>query len=229
MKDEILTEYAIKGVVAVLIFVAVYVFIAFSVYSCLSDSEKEEVQNIEMQRCHVTKLRERERVRMKDTLDDRISALYEPLLLRAKVLLSGDVEMARDLASDVILRMLSNKDKFEDGTNLNAWGYTILKNCIINLHRRYGNKSFLRDNADEEERSMFERLDLLTEDTDDYSRSLDVRSAIAALPEIYRVPINYLICGYRYEEIANIMGIEMGTLKSCIFHARKKLTKVLTD
>ena len=45
MKDEILTEYAIKGVVAVLIFVAVYVFIAFSVYSCLSDSEKEEVQN----------------------------------------------------------------------------------------------------------------------------------------------------------------------------------------
>lgn len=60
MKDEILTEYAIKGVVAVLIFVAVYVFIAFSVYSCLSDSEKEEVQNIEMQRCHVTKLRERE-------------------------------------------------------------------------------------------------------------------------------------------------------------------------
>lgn len=60
MKDEILTEYAIKGVVAVLIFVAVYVFIAFSVYSCLNDSEKEEVQNIEMQRCHVTKLRERE-------------------------------------------------------------------------------------------------------------------------------------------------------------------------
>ena len=227
MKDEILTEYAIKGVVAVLIFVAVYVFIAFSVYSCLSDSEKEEVQNIEMQRCHVTKLRER--VRMKDTLDDRISALYEPLLLRAKVLLSGDVEMARDLASDVILRMLSNKDKFEDGTNLNAWGYTILKNSFINLHRRYGNKSFLRDNADEEERSMFERLDLLTEDTDDYSRSLDVRSAIAALPEIYRVPINYLICGYRYDEIANIMGIEMGTLKSRIFRARKKLTKVLTD
>lgn len=79
---------------------------------------------------------------MKDTLDDRISALYEPLLLRAKVLLSGDVEMARDVTSDVILRMLSNKDKFEDGTNLNAWGYTILKNCIINLHRRYGNKVF---------------------------------------------------------------------------------------
>lgn len=227
MKDEILTEYAIKGVVAVLIFVAVYVFIAFSVYSCLSDSEKEEVQNIEMQRCHVTKLRER--VGMKDTLDDRISALYEPLLLRAKVLLSGDVEMARDLASDVILRMLSNKDKFEDGTNLKAWGYTILKNSFINLHKRYSNKSFLRDNVDEEERSMFERLDLLTEDTDDYSRSLDVRSAIAALPEIYRVPINYLICGYRYDEIANIMGIEMGTLKSRIFHARKKLTKVLTD
>lgn len=224
-----MTEYAIKGVVAVLIFVAVYVFIAFSVYSCLSDSEKEEVQNIEMQRCHVTKLRERERVRMKDTLDDRISALYDPLLLRAKVLLSGDVEMARDVTSDVILRMLSNKDKFEDGTNLNAWGYTILKNCIINLHRRYGNKSFLRDNADEEERSMFERLDLLTEDTDDYSRSLDVRSAIASLPEIYRVPINYLICGYRYDEIANIMGIEMGTLKSRIFYARKKLIKVLTD
>lgn len=63
----------------------------------------------------------RERVRMKDTLDDRISDLYEPLLVRAKVLLSGDVEMARDLASDVILRMLSNKDKFEDGTNLKAW------------------------------------------------------------------------------------------------------------
>lgn len=227
MKDEILTEYAIKGVVAVLIFVAVYVFIAFSVYSCLSNSEKEEVQNIEMQRCHVTKLRER--VRMKDTLDDRISALYESLLVRAKILLSGDVEMARDLTSDVILRMLSNKDKFEDGTNLNAWGYTILKNSFINLHKRYGNKTFLRDNADEEERSMFERLDLLTEDTDDYSRSLDVRSAIAALPEIYRVPINYLICGYRYEEIANIMGIEMNTLKSRIFHARKKLTKVLTD
>jgi DNA-directed RNA polymerase specialized sigma24 family protein len=142
MKDEILTEYAIKGVVAVLIFVAVYVFIAFSVYSCLSDSEKEEVQNIEMQRCHVTKLRERERVRMKDTLDDRISALYEPLLLRAKVLLSGDVEMARDVTSYVILRMLSNKDKFEDGTNLNAWGYTILKNSFINLHKRYSNKSF---------------------------------------------------------------------------------------
>lgn len=182
-----------------------------------------------MQICHVTRLRERERVRMKDTLDDQISALYEPLLVHAKVLLSGDVEMARDVTSDVILRMLSNKDKFEDGTNLKGWGYTILKNYIINLHRRYSNKRFLRDNADEGERSMFERLDLLTEDTDDYSRSLDVRSAIAALPGIYRVPINYLICGYKYDEIANIMGVEMGTLKSRIFHARKKLTKVLTD
>lgn len=51
---------------------------------------------------------------------------------------------------------------------------------------------------------MFENLDLLTEDTDDYSRSLDVRSAISALPEIYRVPINYLICGYKYDEIARM-------------------------
>lgn len=44
MKDEILTEYAIKGVVAVLIFVAVYVFIAFSVYSCLNSSKEDREQ-----------------------------------------------------------------------------------------------------------------------------------------------------------------------------------------
>jgi len=57
----------------------------------------------------------------------------------------------------------------------------------------------------------------------------DIRGAISDLTKDFKVPFTMFIEGYHYDEIADTLGIPMGTVKSRIFHARKKLAVKLED
>src|SRR6266481_7000141 len=50
--------------------------------------------------------------------------------------LTQDMEDAQDLVQDTMLKAFTNRDKFEEGTNLKGWLYTIMKNIFINKYRR---------------------------------------------------------------------------------------------
>jgi RNA polymerase sigma-70 factor (ECF subfamily) len=56
-----------------------------------------------------------------------------------------------------------------------------------------------------------------------------LRAAIAALRDEYRIPFEMKLDGYKYEEIGDHMGIPVGTVKSRIFLARQQLTRMLPE
>ena len=170
---------------------------------------------------------ERERESQRMDFEQSIAALYDRLVRQAKFYYPHSMDNALDLCNDTVEKMLRNKDKFEEGSNLLGWGMTIMRNLFINEYRRSSRQGFAVE-SETEGADIFGRLELYAPDTDDLSKVLDIREAIDALPEGERIAMNYLICGYTYERMAEIFGVPLGTVKSRIHIARKKLQKVLT-
>lgn len=160
-------------------------------------------------------------------IEQEIAALYDRLLRQAKFYYPRSVDDAYDLVNDTMLKMLTHKDKFEEGTNLAGWGTMIMRNSFINDYRRVNRQGYVVQTEDEGT-DVFGRLEVFAPDTDDYSREQDIRNAIDSLPENERVVINYMLCGYQYDQMAEIFQLPVGTIKSRIHSARKRLKEVLT-
>jgi len=140
--------------------------------------------------------------------------------------LTNDLEDTNDLLQETIFKALSNKDKFEDGTNIKAWLYTIMKNIFINNYRRKSkmritsdgtDNSFLLDNGQAEEPNRAQSKMIME----------DLNKVVNALPEEYRIPFIRHYEGYKYQEIADELDLPLGTVKSRIFLARQELKKKL--
>ena len=138
------------------------------------------------------------------------------------ITLTRDSEAAKDLFQETLYRALANKDKYNVGTNLKAWLYTIMRNIFINNYRRKSKQQTIFDNTPN---------DFLL----DYNQSAtandaiatlnikEVQEAIYALPEIFKNPFLLYFDGFKYHEIADMLGEPLGTIKSRIHFARKLL------
>ncbi len=142
--------------------------------------------------------------------------------------LTANREEARDLVQETIYKALSNQDKFEDETNLKSWTFTILKNTFINSYRRNTRFRVILDQTQD--------LYFISKPQDsgfispDSSFSVkEIRKAINLLKDDYRIPFIMHTEGYKYKEIADEVGIPIGSVKSRIFIARKKLMSYLKD
>lgn len=135
--------------------------------------------------------------------------------------LSHNGSDADDLVQDTLIKAWANRDKFEPGTNLRAWLFTILRNTYYTsvLRRR-------REVRDEqgEYASM-----LTTPPTQDWTvamRSLQI--ALQQLPDEHREALILVgAAGLSYEEAAEICGCALGTIKSRVNRARARLLKIL--
>lgn len=155
-------------------------------------------------------------------IENQIAELYKPLLRKAKTYYYGDVQSAEDLTSETILKMLSNVDKFEEGTNLNAWGYMILKNNFINKLRKNKNSPF-DSNAELSHENLYTMSYENSADSDILES--DIVKLIDKLKGIGKETCELLIQGYTYEEIADKTNSPIGTVKSRIFHVRRILSE----
>jgi RNA polymerase sigma-70 factor (ECF subfamily) len=142
--------------------------------------------------------------------------------------LTTNREEARDLVQETIYKALSNQDKFEDKTNLKSWAFTILKNTFINNYRRNTRTRVIVDHTKD--------LFYISKPQDSGFMSPDsnftvkeIRKAIALLEDEYRIPFVMHTEGFKYKEIADEMEIPIGSVKSRIFIARKKLMSYLKD
>lgn len=155
----------------------------------------------------------------------KVSELQE--FLRPYALgLTNDHEDTNDLLQETMFKALSNKDKFEDGTNIKAWLYTIMKNIFINNYRR---KSKMRTMVDTTE-NLFYINSSQTELPDRANSKLvmdDLMKIMNTLPDEYRLPFLMHYQGYKYQEIAERFELPLGTVKSRIFLARQELKKKL--
>ncbi len=149
--------------------------------------------------------------------------------------LTYNEEDANDLVQETFLKAFRFIDKYDTGTNAKAWLFKILKNAFINEYRK---KTKQPTTVDYEEVINFHE----EEDTN-YSSYLDLRqeifqsligdevtTAINSLPVDFRTVI--LLCdveGFKYDEIAKIVNIPIGTVRSRLHRARNMLKEQLQE
>lgn len=135
---------------------------------------------------------------------------------------------ASDLLQETSLKVLDNHDKFAEETNFKAWAYTLMRNIFINNYRKMVREQTYVDQTENLYHLNIPQNSGFDSPEKSYSIS-EITKAINAFPKEYRQPFSMHVAGYKYENIAKEMGLPLGTVKSRIFFARKKLQQILRD
>jgi len=136
--------------------------------------------------------------------------------------LTHDNEMAKDLLQETLYRALANQDKYHVGTNIKAWLYTIMRNIFINDYRRKVKQATILDSTPNE--YLINQYQGAVVNSAIAGINLkEIQQAIHNLPDIFCNPFLLYFDGYKYHEIASMLGEPLGTIKSRIHFARKLL------
>lgn len=134
--------------------------------------------------------------------------------------LTSNMDDAKDLVQESYLRALNNRDKFDDNTNLKAWMFTILRNIFINSYNRKVRTSYVAS-SDVNEYVLNSKPSAHDPESDCSFNELNEK--VAEMEPQFRVPFQMYDMGYKYNEIADELGLKLGTVKSRIHFSRKKL------
>jgi RNA polymerase sigma-70 factor (ECF subfamily) len=149
-------------------------------------------------------------------------------LLFYAISLTSDTNNAQDLLQETFLKALTYSDKFAQNTNFKAWVCTIMKNTFINNYRR--NMSVKKTfGATNNEFHLNSVPDNGYPSPESIYNSKEIIKYIDALEDGYKIPFNMFIEGFKYKEISEELNLPLGTIKSRIFSARKKLEKALKE
>lgn len=142
--------------------------------------------------------------------------------------LTQDVVNSQDLVQETQLKALSKRALFRDGTNLKAWLFTIMKNLFINAYRKTKRQYQI---SDQETASNFFERNGYVEDkpAESYFLREELSKALRTVDQALRTPFLMHFQGFKYLEIAEKMGIPVGTVKSRIFLAKRSLRKQLSE
>jgi len=141
--------------------------------------------------------------------------------------LTKDNETANDLYQETLYKALANQEKYNVGTNIKAWLFTIMRNIFINDYRRRAKQKTIFDNSAGD--YLINLKQVSVRNTAESSLQVkEINEAIHQLPEIFKTPFTLYFDGYKYQEIADVLGEPLGTVKSRIHFARKLLKDRLT-
>ena len=148
-------------------------------------------------------------------------------LLNFAYKLTADREEANDLLQETSLKALDN-DKYTAETNFKGLIYTIMRNIFINNYRKA-----LRDQTyvDQTDNQFYlnQNIDIEGDSTEGSYDLKEMRRIVNALPKEYRIPFSMYVSGFKYREIADKLGLPLGTVKSRIYFTRQKLQEELKD
>lgn len=149
-------------------------------------------------------------------------------LLNFAYKLTADREEANDLLQETSLKALDNEDKYTAETNFKGWIYTIMRNIFINNYRKA-----LRDQTyvDQTDNQFYlnQNIDIEGDSTEGSYDLKEMRRIVNALSKEYRIPFSMYVSGFKYREIADKLGLPLGTVKSRIYFTRQKLQEELKD
>ncbi len=137
-------------------------------------------------------------------------------------------EEAEDLLQDTTLKVLDNQEKFTDNINFKGWVLTIMKNIFINNYRKIVRNQTVIDKTEDSHLLNLPQNSGFESPESSYALG-EISSSIAAFADEYRIPFSMHVQGFKYEEIAQTMNLPIGTVKSRIFLARKRLQEQLKD
>ncbi len=136
--------------------------------------------------------------------------------------LTNDNESAKDLLQETIYRALANKEKYNFGTNIKAWLFTIMRNIFINDYRKKVKQNIVFDHSENDFLLNYNQLSIANT-AESALKIKEIQTAIHQLPAIFRTPFLLYFDGYKYHEIAVLLREPLGTIKSRIHFARKLL------
>jgi len=152
----------------------------------------------------------------------------KPNLQRFAMSLTSDRDTALDLVQDTYLKAITYKEKFVDFTNLKAWVFTIMKNTFINNYRRNIKENTIIDGT----RDLYyinQPHDKGFISPESRFSEGEIEKTINTLEDEFRIPFRMHLEGFKYKEIADELGLKIGTVKSRIFFTRQKLMLMLKD
>jgi RNA polymerase sigma-70 factor (ECF subfamily) len=135
--------------------------------------------------------------------------------------LARDPSAADDLTQEALLKAWANRTRFQPGTNLRAWLFTILRNTFYSEYRK--RRREVADTDGEHAQRLASRP------VQDHGLTVaDFARAMARLPDDQREALVLVgAAGLSYDEAAAIMGVAVGTAKSRVSRARARLAAEL--
>ena len=144
-----------------------------------------------------------------------------PNLRAFAVFLCGDIHRADDLVQETLLKAWDHLDTFQEGTNLRAWLFTILRNTYFSECRKRQRE------VEDSDGSRAAQLSVCP-NQQGYLDMQEFRRALNILPADQREALVLVgAAGFSYEEAASVSGCAVGTIKSRVNRARRKLTELL--
>ncbi len=168
------------------------------------------------------------------TFDDG-SLPYRDQLYKTALRMTRSVEESEDLLQETYLKAFRHYGRFEEGTNLKAWLFRIMKNTYINWYRKRRSQP-LHVEFDELQDGFEATLPeaTLTDDLSPESVMIDaqvdaeVRETLLSLPHDYKMAVLLVdLQGMSYQETADLLGVPVGTVMSRLYRGRKKLERSL--
>ena len=149
--------------------------------------------------------------------------------------LTSDPNDAEDLVQDTIVKAYRFFSSYEKGTNAKAWLFRILKNSYINNYRKRSKKPQEVDY--DEVATFYETIRAERTETSDLEDKMfreliddELSQALDNIPEDFRTVV--LLCDvedFTYEEIANMLDVPIGTIRSRLHRGRNLLKAELMD
>jgi len=135
---------------------------------------------------------------------------------------------AEDVAQDVFVKIWKALPGYHGGASLSTWIYTITRNtCLTELKKRASRPTVSLNEPEME--ATADRISALQTTDADAGAERDVAALLAKLPEKYRQVITLFYLEQKaYEEVAVMLGIPLGTVKTLIFRAKKELLRIGT-
>ena len=141
--------------------------------------------------------------------------------------LTKDTERAKDLFQETLYKALANEEKYNVGTNIKAWLFTIMRNIFINDYRRKAKQQTIFDSTPNDQLLNY-RQGAVSNTAETNLGLKEVYKAVYQLPDIFKTPFLLYFEGYKYHEIAMALNEPLGTIKSRIHFARKLLKEQIS-
>ena len=153
--------------------------------------------------------------------------MSQPWLLKLAYKLTLNLDDAKDLLQETILKILDNKNRFNQGTNFRNWSSVIMKNIFINHRRRLA-----KIRPPKEEKMWNAIPDSMCNKASEVSpesnlSKKEILNTINCCSQNDSQPFKLFLAGYSYKEIAEKLSLPIGTVKSRIYITRRNLQSIL--